>query len=267
MSCSLISACFEVIRRSDPVAAHRVALSAFTAYNCALMDESKVVANVRRAEDRIAQALARAGRSDAVKIVAVTKTHGPEAVRAAFAAGLTDCGENRVQELELKREADAAPVRWHLIGHLQRNKARRALPLVDVMHAVDSHRLAETLSSEAVAAGRVLEALVQVNASGEETKGGFTVTSAAEDVARIAELPGLSIEGLMTMAPYTSDERVLRGVFAAVRELSDACRTATRRYSGRHLSMGMSNDFELAVEEGSTMVRLGTVLFGERALP
>jgi len=220
---------------------------------------------VRRVEDRIAAALARAGRHDAVTIVAVTKTHGPEAVRAAAAAGLRDCGENRVQELEAKREQAGSEVAWHLIGHLQRNKARRALPLIDLMHALDSVRIAEALSEEALTGGRVLPALVQVNASGEATKGGFDVAAALEDVARIAALPGLSVRGLMTMAPYTDDEALLRRTFAAVRGLSERCRAEVPGYEERHLSMGMSNDFELAVEEGSTMVRLGTVLFGERA--
>lgn len=227
------------------------------------MDAKRVADNVRRVRERIAAASERAGRTAPVTIVAVTKTHGPEAARAAAAAGLVDCGENRVQELAAKRAAAVPGVAWHLIGHLQRNKVKQALPLIDMIHAVDSLRIAEALSAEAVTAGRRLRALVQVNASGEETKGGFAADAAMADVVRIAALPGLRVEGLMTMAPFTSDERVLRRTFSTVRRLSESC-AAVPGYSASHLSMGMSNDFELAVEEGSTMVRLGTVLFGER---
>jgi PLP dependent protein len=228
------------------------------------MDATRVADNVRRVRDRIDAALARAGRSGAVTIVAVTKTHGPEAVRAAVAAGLADCGENRVQELEAKHRAAGVAVAWHLIGHLQRNKVKQVLPLIDLMQAVDSLRLAEALSAEAASTGRRLPVLVQVNASGESTKGGFAVATALADVTRIATLPGLRVDGLMTMAPYTDDEPLLRHTFTAVRELGEAC-AGVPGYGGRHLSMGMSNDFEIAVEEGSTMVRLGTILFGERA--
>jgi PLP dependent protein len=233
-------------------------------YNCAHMDATRVADNVRRVRDRIDAALARASRSGAVTIVAVTKTHGPEAVRAAVAAGLADCGENRVQELEAKHRDAGVAVAWHLIGHLQRNKVKQVLPLIDLMQAVDSLRLAEALSAEAASTGRRLPVLVQVNASGETTKGGFAVATALADVTRIATLPGLRVDGLMTMAPYTDDEPLLRRTFTAVRELGEAC-AGVPGYGGRHLSMGMSNDFEIAVEEGSTMVRLGTILFGERA--
>jgi PLP dependent protein len=228
------------------------------------MDATRVADNVRRVRDRIDAALARAGRSGAVTIVAVTKTHGPEAVRAAVAAGLADCGENRVQELEAKHRAAGVAVAWHLIGHLQRNKVKQVLPLIDLMQAVDSLRLAEALSAEAASTGRRLPVLVQVNASGETTKGGFAVATALADVTRIATLPGLRVDGLMTMAPYTDDEPLLRRTFTAVRELGEAC-AGVPGYGVGHLSMGMSNDFEIAVEEGSTMVRLGTILFGERA--
>jgi PLP dependent protein len=230
------------------------------------MDAERVADNVRRVEDRIAAALARAGRSNAVTIVAVTKTHGPEAVRAALAAGVRDCGENRVQELVAKHDAVGAIVAWHLIGHLQRNKVRQVLPLIELMHAVDSLRLAEALSAEAVRTDRQLRVLVQVNASGEATKGGFAADRADDDIAAIAALPGLRVEGLMTMAPYTDDVRVLRATFGAVRALSERC-ASLPGYMPRHLSMGMTNDFEVAVEEGSTMVRLGTILFGERGDP
>jgi PLP dependent protein len=220
---------------------------------------------VARVRERIAGAAARAGRdADEVGIVAVTKGHGVAAVHAAYEAGLVQVGENRVQELDSKHgEAGDLPVEWHLIGHLQRNKARRAVQLVELLHSLDSERLARTLSEEAERAGVRLRALVQVNASGEATKGGFEVDSAADAIASVCELPGLRIEGVMTMAPYTDDETVVRAAFAGTRAVFDACRTVAG-FEPVHLSMGMSNDFEIAVEEGSTLVRLGTILFGER---
>jgi len=215
--------------------------------------------------ERLAGALERAGRRDEVVIVAVTKGHGVEALEALLAAGLNRFGENRVQELEAKVAAVGRErAEWHLIGHLQRNKVRRALPLFDLVHSIDSLRLAQELSKEAERAGRTVTGLVQVNTSGEPTKGGLRAEEAVERVGRIVELPGLRIQGLMTMAPFTDDERVIRRTFAAARELFEACAKQIPAFEPRHLSMGMSNDFEVAVEEGSTMVRLGTVLLGER---
>lgn len=197
--------------------------------------------------------------------MAVTKTHPPTVVEAALAAGLHRIGENRVQELEAKIEAVGRErAEWHLIGHLQRNKVRRALPLFDLFHAIDSARLAEELSAEAERAGVEVRGLVQVNTSGEESKYGFGAEEAVDAVARIAALPRLRILGLMTMAPFTDDEATLRRTFGGARELFERCAREVAGFEPRHLSMGMSNDFEIAVEEGSTMIRLGTVLFGER---
>jgi PLP dependent protein len=231
------------------------------------MDPAKLAENLRRVEERIAAARARSAGGAAVRIVAITKTHGPEAVRAAAAVGLTDCGENRVQELESKRAAVGAIVAWHFVGHLQRNKARRVLSLCDLVQSVDSERLAATLSAEAVKAEREVALLVQVNASGEATKGGLDAREPAaivDAVGRIVALPRLRVQGLMTMAPLTDDEAVLQRTFARTRTAFDACARDVAGFEPLHLSMGMSNDFELAVEEGSTMVRLGTILFGER---
>lgn len=226
-------------------------------------DLTERLASVR---DRIAAACDRAGRDPTeVGIVAVTKTHPASAVDAALAAGLRDIGENRVQELEIKVEAagrDAA--RWHLIGHLQRNKAKRAIELSDLIHSIDSLRLARKLSDEAIKLGVQVEGLAQVNVAGEETKGGFEGPGIVEDLRAVCELPGLRVVGLMTMAPFTDEERVLRPVFAAVRAIAEEAEREVPGFEARHLSMGMSNDFEIAVEEGSTLVRLGTVLFGER---
>lgn len=229
------------------------------------MDIERIRGNLRRIEDRIAGALERAGRSDEVAIVAVTKTHGPEVVEAAIAAGLTRFGENRVQELEAKVEAVGRDRgEWHLIGHLQRNKVRRALPLFDLVQSIDSQRLAVELSREAERADLIVEGLVQVNTSGEESKYGFSAEEAVDAVGRIVELPRLRILGLMTMAPFTDDRAVLSRTFSRARELFERCAREIPGFEARHLSMGMSNDFEIAVEEGSTMVRLGTILFGER---
>jgi hypothetical protein len=206
-----------------------------------------------------------------VSLVAVTKGHPLEAVEAAWAAGVTDVGENRVAELEEKRDALAARqpeadagLRWHLIGHLQRNKVRRSLGRYELIHSLDSERLAAELAKEAVRAGTVVRALAEVNVSGEASKGGFEGPEAVAAVARVCALPGLRLEGLMTMAPFTADEAVLRRTFAAARALLERCRAEVPGFAGRELSMGMSNDYEIAIEEGSTMVRLGTVLFGER---
>jgi pyridoxal phosphate enzyme (YggS family) len=228
------------------------------------MNVQELKSRVDEVRERIEAARARAGRADAVTLVAVTKTHPPETVRTAIAAGVGDVGENRVQEMDEKvGEIGRGAVRWHLIGHLQRNKAARAVALADLVHSLDSVRLAEALSAEAVKAGTTVRALVQVNTSGEESKFGLGADEAVDAVARMATLPGLRLEGMMTMAPFTDDEAVIRRTFANARRL---CEEAARQVPGfgRELSMGMSNDFEAAVEEGSTLVSVGSTLFGER---
>lgn len=217
--------------------------------------------------ERIARAAEGAGREpEQVRVVAVTKTLPAEVVRDAIAAGLDRIGENRIQEgLEKIGALGRDAAEWHLIGHLQRNKARQALDLFDLIQAVDSLRLARTLASEAERADRPVRGLLQVNVSGEETKGGFEAGGVADALGAIAGGGWLEIHGLMTMAPFTDDETVLRRTFAATRRLLEECgRQVPGALRGSELSMGMSNDFEIAVEEGATMVRLGTVLFGER---
>jgi PLP dependent protein len=229
------------------------------------MTSAEIESRVAEVRARIADALARAGRSDEVTVVAVTKTHPPALVRAALEAGLTELGENRVQELDEKvAEVGRQAARWHLIGHLQRNKAARALPLMDLFHALDSVRLAEALSAAAEAAGTPVHALVQVNTSGEESKFGLAADEALDAVARMAELPGLRLEGMMTMAPFTDDAAVIRRTFRGARALWEDAARKVPGFTARHLSMGMTNDYEIAVEEGSTLLRLGSVLFGER---
>lgn len=235
------------------------------------MYEARLKETLPSVRERLERAAERAG-GQPVRLVAVTKGHPPEAVLAAWRLGLGDCGENRVAELESKRQqlrsteprADSG-VRWHLIGHLQRNKVRRALALADLVHSVDSERLAVELSAEAERGRRSVDILLQVNVSGESSKSGFgTADELVAAAARISGLPGLHVNGIMTMAPFTSDEAVLRATFRGARILFDRCRAEVPGFHAEHLSMGMSNDFEIAIEEGSTMVRLGTVLFGER---
>lgn len=233
------------------------------------MYEATIRARLPEVRERLEAAHERSGGSAMVEIVAVTKGHPLKAVEAALDAGLTRCGENRVQELadkaaELGGRPGGERVSWHLIGHLQRNKVKMALPLFRLIHSIDSQRLARELSKEAEKAGVEVAGLVQVNTSGEEAKGGFGGPQALEAIAQVAALPSLRIRGLMTMAPLTEEEGVLRQTFRAARELFDACARQVSGFEAEHLSMGMSNDYELAVEEGSTMVRLGTALFGER---
>lgn len=220
-----------------------------------------VATRVAELRERIAAAVARGGHGQAVAIVAVTKTHGPEAVRAAWAAGVHDVGENKVQEALHKQELVDVPVRWHLIGHLQRNKVK-ALDHFALLHSLDSSRLADTVHAHGVLRERAVEALLQVNVSGEATKGGFTLDALRAEAERLTGLVGVRVRGVMTMAPYTDDERVLRETFARAREARQLLLDAGHPAS--ELSMGMSNDFEIAVEEGATIVRLGTVLFGAR---
>lgn len=222
-----------------------------------------------RLHDRIAAAAHRAGRGpESVTLVAVTKTHPVETVRAAVAAGLRDFGENRVQELfekaeALPGEAEGGDVRWHLIGSLQRNKARDAAAHADLFHALDSVRLADALEKRAAAADRVLPVLVQVNISGEDAKHGVEPDAVHDLIAAAAERPHLRPVGLMGMAAFVEDDegldRVVRPAFRRLRGLYDASpRPLTV------LSMGMSGDFEVAVEEGATHVRIGSALFGAR---
>ncbi|MCG8470145.1 MAG: YggS family pyridoxal phosphate-dependent enzyme [Gemmatimonadetes bacterium] len=217
---------------------------------------------------RVERAAERAGRSpDEVEILPVTKGHSADAIRSVAAAGLRAIGENRVPEAEAKR-AEIGPtpgVAWHMIGRLQRNKARRAVRLFDAIESVDSVRLAETLHRIVCEEERdPVDVLVQVNTADESAKTGFRSDEAVSGARAVAELSGLRVAGLMMMAPFTSDEGVLRSAFREASRLFERCRDEIPKFEGRTLSMGMSNDFELAVEEGSTRVRLGTVILGER---
>ena len=227
--------------------------------------DERVTASLPEIQDRISRAAGRSGRApDEVTLVAVTKAHPIEAVRAALSHGLFDLGENRTEELEWKRASvEDGRAQWHMIGHVQRRKAPRLVGIADLVHSIDSVRLAERLSKAAVEAGEVVPVLVQVNTSGEESKAGFQGGDLEDEVLSVLALPGVEVRGLMTMAPFTSDEATLRRTFEGVRILHEELR-AFEGYRGDHLSMGMTNDFEIAIEEGSTMIRIGTALFGKR---
>lgn len=232
------------------------------------MEFSGLAERVAEVRGRIADAVARGGHGQAVRLVAVTKTHGPEAVTAAWEAGITDVGENKVQEAIGKQDALASSgqlpdgLRWHLIGHLQTNKVK-AVPRFQLFHAMDRARLADALAGLAAKEGLRLDVLLQVNVVGEDSKGGYAPSEVAAEAERLHALAGLRVVGVMTMAPLDADERVQRQVFAGARAARDLLRAAG--HPAEALSMGMSGDYEIAVEEGATLVRLGTVLFGSRS--
>jgi pyridoxal phosphate enzyme (YggS family) len=223
---------------------------------------------VAAVRERMRRAAARAGRSpDDVVLVAVTKTHPPEVVREAFAAGLRDFGENRVQEAEGKVLALAdlrtAGIRWHLVGHLQSNKARKAVPLFDLVHSLDDADLGRRLDRIGAEAARVVRTLVQVDLAGEGTKSGLPEAALLPTLEALRGLPNLRVEGLMVLPPFEENPERTRPYFRRLRELRDRARTQSL-LPGSDLSMGMSHDFEVAIEEGATHVRVGTELFGER---
>lgn len=231
------------------------------------MNEDRIRENALEVREAIEMAAERFGRPGSdVLVLPVTKGHPPAVVAAVAEAGFEAIGENRVAEAEAKMEARGrAGLRWHMIGHLQRNKARRAIATFDVIESVDSVRLGERLQLEAERANRAeVPILVQVNAGGEEQKSGLDPAETVDAVGALLDLGRVSVRGLMAMAPLTADERVLRRTFGLVRECLSRCRAELSGFDGQTLSMGMSNDFVIAVEEGSTEVRLGTVLLGER---
>ena len=227
-----------------------------------MRDFDEILDEVR---SRIAAACARAGRDPAeVEIVAVTKTHGADVVREAWDAGLGIVGENKVQEAAWKKPASVSGPMWHLIGHLQGNKVRKALELFDFIHSVDSAALCDRINAIAEDMGASPHILLEVNVSGERSKSGMRPEDVEPTVRHIMEAcPRLTVEGLMTMAPFSESPEDARPYFRRLRELRDAVEKSLGVGLPR-LSMGMSGDYEVAVEEGATWVRLGTVLFGER---
>lgn len=209
---------------------------------------------------RIADACRRAGRApDGVTLVAVTKTVPPAVAALVPALGVRDLGESRPQELWRKAEAIAG-ANWHLIGHLQRNKIDRTIPLVTLVHSVDSTRVLEALSAFGQKRGAPVPVLLEVNCSGEESKGGFSPSDVPALGEALMGLGGVEVRGLMTMAAYSDDPESARPTFSKLRDLRDQLRTRTG-LTLNELSMGMSNDFEIGVEEGATLVRVGTTLF------
>jgi pyridoxal phosphate enzyme (YggS family) len=221
--------------------------------------------NVRLLRERIATAAERAGgAAEAVTLVAVAKTRAPREISAAVEAGIEIIGENRVQEAEPKiAELAGLSCVWHMVGHLQRNKAAKAVRLFDLLQSLDSRRLADELEKRAAAAGKVLPVLVEVNTSGEAAKYGVSPEEAADFTAYVASCSNLRLEGLMTVGPLAGGPEVTRASFRTLRRLFEQM-APTGGASFRYLSMGMTDDFELAIAEGSNMVRVGRAIFGPR---
>jgi pyridoxal phosphate enzyme (YggS family) len=216
---------------------------------------------VSEIRERISAATARGGHGQQVRIVAVTKTHEANAVQAAYDAGVVDVGENRVQEALRKMPGVSVPVRWHLIGHLQRNKVK-SLASFALLQSLDSARLADAVSAFGSAQGRPIPTLVQINVAGEASKGGYAPADIEHEAERLRTLEGLAVRGVMIIAPERATETELRTVFSGARSARETLCAAG--HPAHELSMGMSGDFEVAVEEGATMVRLGSILFGAR---
>jgi hypothetical protein len=227
-------------------------------------------ANLNAVRERIRRRCETAGRSpDDITVVAVAKTFAPGLVREAVLAGVLDVGENYVQELAEKRDALAAEaIRWHFIGHLQRNKVKILVPWVHMIHAVESVELAQEIDRRARSAGRVVDILIEVNTTGEQSKFGILPESAEMFVRSLDGLDGICVAGLMTMGPFLPDPEGSRPMFRQLRELRDAiARHEQRNATMRHLSMGMTGDFEVAIDEGATLLRIGTAIFGPRRPP
>ena len=229
-----------------------------------------IAANIARVQGQIALAAERAGRDPAeVTVVAVAKTRTPDEIRAAWRAGVRHIGENRVEEAEAKRpQLDLEGVTWHMVGHLQSRKAGRAIDCFDLIQSVDSVKLARRLDRLLAEEGRTLPVLLEVNVSGEASKYGFSLANRGvleQAVSEIVSLPNLRVEGLMTVAFIAQDAEEVRPVFARLCALRDELAHAFPQCAWTHLSMGMTDDFGVAVEEGATIVRIGRAIFGPRA--
>jgi PLP dependent protein len=226
-----------------------------------------ISANINRIRERIASACRRCGRQpDEVTLVAVSKTFAPEEIQEAVSAGVLDIGENYVQEVLSKRAVlPSADIRWHFIGHLQSNKARQIAEWVHLVHALDSVSLARELDHRAAKAGRTIETLVEVNTTGEQSKFGLAPDRVPDFIRELEQFAHIRIGGLMTIGPFLPDPEGSRPMFRALRSLRDSLgRLQQANLSLRHLSMGMTGDFEVAIEEGATLVRIGTAIFGSR---
>lgn len=236
--------------------------------NCEEAAARLIAENWRLLVEAVSEAAIAAGRSpESVTIVGVSKYVDAATTRLLFAAGCHDLGESRPQSLWTKAAEVVAPnIRWHMIGHLQRNKVRRTLPVVSLFHSIDSMRLAETIDAEAEASGRVVQGLLEINISGDEAKHGFAAEAVPEAVEAVSRLPHLHIRGLMAMAAEKGDSAVARGNFEDLRELRDSLveRGLPENMSMGELSMGMSGDFVEAIAAGATILRIGSRLFQGR---
>ena len=225
-----------------------------------------VCENYRAVEEKVANACKRAGRSrEDVTLIAVSKTKPVSMIEELLPLGARDFGENKVQELTAKEEVLPKDIRWHMIGHLQRNKVKYVIDKACMIHSVDSLRLAQEISKEAVKHALVMPVLIEVNVAGEESKFGVSVEEAPSLVEEVSKLPGIQVNGLMTIAPYVEDPEENRYVFRNLRKLSVDIREKNfDNVTMNVLSMGMTGDYEVAIEEGATHVRVGTGIFGER---
>lgn len=225
-----------------------------------------VIENLKKVEDKITAACLRAGRArEDVTLIAVSKTKPESMVEEAYSVGQRDFGENKVQEICRKIEVLPQDIRWHMIGHLQRNKVRQVVGKACMIHSVDSLRLAEAISQEAVKQNRIVPVLIEVNVAQEESKFGVTAEETIALIEAAAKLPHISIRGLMTIAPFVEDPEENRPIFRKLKQLSvDIAAKNINNVTMSVLSMGMTNDYEVAIEEGATMVRVGTGIFGER---
>lgn len=220
-----------------------------------------ITENLKIVRERIADAAVRAGKdSENITLIAVTKTVDASVIKEAISAGVTDIGENYVQDALHKFTDIGHDVKWHMIGHLQTNKVKQVIPVFDLIQSVDSTSLANEIGKRSIAAGRTTRVLVEINISGEESKNGVEPDKALELCGQIAGIHGLELSGMMGIAPFTDDVSAIRKSFALLRRLWEKLPEENSRW----LSMGMTSDFEIAIEEGSNMVRIGTAIFGAR---
>jgi pyridoxal phosphate enzyme (YggS family) len=226
--------------------------------------------NIERVQRQIASCCTRIGRNpDDVTVVAVSKTFSAESIREAVRAGMMDIGENYVQELTAKRDALAREhIRWHFVGHLQRNKVKHIAPWIHMIHALDSVELAREIEKRAAAAGRTIDVLVEVNTTGEGSKYGVAPETVSDLIKGMCDLQHVRIAGLMTIGPFLPDPESSRPMFRQLRELKEeVARSRQANAAMHHLSMGMTGDFEVALDEGATLLRIGTAIFGSRTQP
>lgn len=227
------------------------------------MDRSTIEENLIRLRSEIFNVAGKADRSADIQLVAVSKNVSVERIQMALQAGVTDLGENKVQEL-LAKQPHFGQVNWHLIGHLQVNKVKKLVGRTRLIHSLDSWRLAEEIDRRSREMGIVSEVLVQVNISGEDTKAGMVPSDVSGFIRALTDLPGLSVRGLMTVAPLVDDPELVRPIFKELRELFSDVKNRVVGVKMKYLSMGMTNDYRVAIEEGANILRVGTGIFGDR---